>query len=262
MTRTVISLDHVGFSYDDLPVLEDICLQVQDKEFLGIVGPNGGGKSTLLKLILGLLKPLQGRIEVLDEAPQQAHRRLGYVPQFVFFDRNFPITVRETVLQGRLGRTRPIFGFRKSDLAIAREALQKTEILDLENRSLNTLSGGQLQRVLIARALACEPEILLLDEPTANIDPKVEEDVFSLLKKLNESITIIVVSHDIGFISHFISRVACLNRKLVCHSTSRISGKMIEELYGSPLKMVHHHTILDTVGSHEKKEPENHECLS
>ena len=262
MTPTVISLNSVFFSYDGLPVLEDIHLQVREKEFLGIVGPNGGGKSTLLKLILGLLKPQRGKIEVLGQDPQQAHRQLGYVPQFVFFDRNFPITVRETVLQGRLGRTRPVFGFRKTDIVIAREAMAKTEILDLEHRSLSTLSGGQLQRVLIARALACEPKILLLDEPTANIDPKVEEDVFSLLRNLNETITIIVVSHDIGFISHFISRVACLNRKLVCHSTSRISGEMIEELYGSPLQMVHHHTIIDTDENHGRKGQNGHGNLS
>lgn len=253
MSRAVISLDNVSFSYEGHSVLEDICLQIQEKEFLGIVGPNGGGKSTLLQLILGLLKPSRGRIEVFGEAPRKAYRRLGYVSQFVNFDRNFPITVRETVLQGRLGRTRPVFGFRKTDMAIAREALQKTEVLDLENRPISTLSGGQLQRVLIARALACEPEILLLDEPTANIDPKVEEDVFSLLKNLNETITIVVVSHDVGFISHFISRVACLNRRLVCHSTSRLSGEIIEELYGSPLQMVHHHTVLAPDGNTEKR---------
>ncbi len=259
MTKPIISLENISFSYDDFPVLEEIDLEVEEKEFLGIVGPNGGGKSTLLKLILGLLKPLSGKIEVLGKTPVQAHQQLGYVPQFILFDRDFPITVRETVLQGRLGQTRPVFGFRKKDIAVAREAMAQTEILNLEHRPIASLSGGQLQRVLIARALACEPKILLLDEPTANIDPKVEEDVFGLLKKLNENVTIIVVSHDIGFISHFINRVACLNRRLVCHSTSRISGKMIEDLYGSPLQMVHHHTIIDSAS---KEEQDSHGCLS
>jgi zinc transport system ATP-binding protein len=261
MTRSVISLDNISFTFGDFPVLENISLEVKEKEFLGIVGPNGGGKSTLLKLVLGLLKPMSGKIEVLGKTPEQAHKQLGYVPQFILFDRDFPITVRETVLQGRLGKTRPVFGFRKKDLAIARETMTKTEILDLENRPIASLSGGQLQRVLIARALACEPEILLLDEPTANIDPKVEEDVFSLLKNLNKHITIIVVSHDIGFISHFINRVACLNRTLVCHTTSRISGKMIEDLYGSPLKMVHHHTIIDPGSGGSNKGRDSHERL-
>jgi zinc transport system ATP-binding protein len=259
MNETIISLKKICFSYDDFPVLEDIDLDVQKKEFIGIVGPNGGGKSTLLKLILGLLKPLSGKIEVLGKTPVQAHQQLGYVPQFILFDREFPITVRETVLQGRLGQTRPVFGFRKKDIEVARESMAKTDILDLENRPIASLSGGQLQRVLIARALACEPKILLLDEPTANIDPKVEEDVFGLLKDLNENVTIIVVSHDIGFISHFINRVACLNRRLVCHTTSRISGKMIEDLYGSPLQMVHHHTIVGHAG---KEEQDDHGCLS
>jgi zinc transport system ATP-binding protein len=253
MNPAVITLDHVSFSYDGFLVLADVCLEVAEGEFLGIVGPNGGGKSTLLKLVLGLLKPTRGTIEVLGQTPRGAQKRLGYVPQFALFDRSFPISVRETVLLGCLGRTRPIFGFSKNDLHVAREALEKTAVLDLEDRPISTLSGGQLQRVLIARALACQPDILLLDEPTANIDPKVEEDVFALLKTLNRNITIVVVSHDIGFISHFISRVACLNRRLVCHSTSRISGEMIEELYGSSLQMVHHHTILDGRGGHDKK---------
>ena len=244
MSRAVITLDNVSFRYNDLPVLAGVSLEVEQGEFLGVVGPNGGGKSTLLKLILGLLKPLGGSIRVLDQTPEQACARLGYVPQFINFDRHFPITVRETVLQGRLGKTRPLLGFGEKDRNLAATAMQETEILDLAGRPIASLSGGQLQRVLIARALACEPEILLLDEPTANIDPKVEEDVFELLRRLNQRITIVVVSHDIGFISNYISRVACLNRTLVCHTTSRLTGSLIEELYGSPVRMVHHETRL------------------
>ncbi|NLC70982.1 MAG: ABC transporter ATP-binding protein [Desulfuromonadaceae bacterium] len=254
----VITVDNVSFRYNDVPVLEKVSLAVEQGEFLGIVGPNGGGKSTLLKLILGLLKPLQGAITVLGAPPEQACRQLGYVPQFVYFDRHFPITVRDTVLQGRLGKTRPLLGYSRQDRKRAVAAMGETDILDLAQRPIAALSGGQLQRVLIARALACDPEILLLDEPTANIDPKVEEDVFDLLKRLNEKITIIVVSHDIGFISNYITRVACLNRTLVCHTTSPISGGLLEKLYGSPIRMVHHETRLS---ARIKENGDDHEQL-
>jgi len=244
MNQAIITLEDVSFRYEEHLVLENVCLSIHEKEFLGIVGPNGSGKSTLLKLILALLNPQQGRIEVFGATPAEARLRLGYVPQFATFDRNFPISVRDTVLQGRLGKTRPVLGYRQRDRGMAREALAEVEILDLAQRPLTALSGGQLQRVLIARALACEPDVLILDEPTAHIDPKVEESVFELLKRLNERLTVIVVSHDIGFITHYISRVACLNRTLVCHSTSDITGQMIEELYGGPLHAVRHDTIL------------------
>ncbi|MDW7644434.1 MAG: ABC transporter ATP-binding protein [Desulfuromonadales bacterium] len=244
MNTAVIELDQVFFRYEEIPVLENITLTIEQGEFLGIVGPNGSGKSTLLKLILGLLAPTTGSVRVFGQQPGQASRKLGYVPQFATFDRRFPISVMDTVLQGRLGKTSRIFGYGEEDRQVARQAMAEAEILDLQDRPLSTLSGGQRQRVLIARALACEPEVLILDEPTANIDPRVEAGVFDLLKRLNDRVTVIVVSHDIGFISGYVSRVACLNRTLVCHATSDISGEVVENLYGMPMQMVHHHTVL------------------
>lgn len=244
MSEPIIILDDVSFRYNELSVLEDICLTIRAKEFLGIVGPNGSGKSTLLKLILGLLAPQQGTIEVFGSSPQEARLKIGYVPQFATFDRNFPISVLNTVLQGRLGITRTLFGYTRQDREAARQALTEVEILDLEQRPLTALSGGQLQRVLIARALACNPEVLILDEPTAHIDPRVEEGVFELLKRLNKRLTIIVVSHDVGFVTRYITRVACLNRRLICHPAADLTGKMIEELYGGPLKVVQHDTLI------------------
>lgn len=244
MNEPIIILNGVSFRYNELSVLEDICLTIRNKDFLGIVGPNGSGKSTLLKLILGLLSPQQGTIKVFGNSPEEARLKIGYVPQFATFDRNFPISVLNTVLQGRLGKTRTLFGYRRQDREAARQALSEVEILDLEQRPLTALSGGQLQRVLIARALACNPEVLILDEPTAHIDPKVEEGVFELLKRLNERLTVIVVSHDVGFITRYITRVACLNRRLVCHPAAELTGKMIEELYGGPLKVVQHDTLI------------------
>jgi len=236
----VVTLDNVSFSYNKIPVVKDITLSIKEEEFLGIVGPNAAGKSTLLKLILGLLEPDEGSISVMGMLPDYGRSRIGYVPQFSSFSRDFPIDVLETVLMGRLGNTRWYGSFLKEDKSIALQAMEAVEIADIKNQSVGSLSGGQLQRVLIARALACQPEILILDEPTANIDIRVEEDIFGLLKQYNDHMTIIVVSHDIGFISGYVDRVACLNQTLVCHNTEEISGKTIEELYGAPVRMIQH----------------------
>ncbi|MEZ4600669.1 MAG: ABC transporter ATP-binding protein [Syntrophotaleaceae bacterium] len=242
--QPIIRLDDVSFRYGEYPVLEDICLTIREKDFLGLVGPNGSGKSTLLKIILGLLTPYKGTIKVFGTSPGEARLKIGYVPQFATFDRSFPISVRDTVLQGRLGRTRTVLGYRREDRVAACKALDEMEISDLHKRPLTALSGGQLQRVLIARALACEPEMLILDEPTAHIDPKVEVGIFELLKKLNERLTVLVVSHDIGFITQYITRVACLNRRLVCHETAKITGAIIEQLYGAPVRLVQHNSLI------------------
>ncbi len=236
----VITLDHVSFSYEGPPVLEDIDLTVTQGEFLGLVGPNGSGKSTLLKVILGLLAPTSGQIMVMGRRPVDARDLIGYVPQFGTFVPDFPISVEETVLLGRLGKTRVVGGYRSEDRTLARQAMSDAGILDLRNRPLGNLSGGQLQRVLIARALVIEPEILLLDEPTSNVDLRAEEDIFELLKRLNEQMTIIVVSHDIGFISQYITHVACLNRTLLCHQTAALTSDVIEQLYGRPVRMIRH----------------------
>lgn len=240
ISNKVIAVDDVSFSFDGPVILDHVSLSVKKGEFLGIVGPNGGGKSTLLKLILGLLKPGHGRIRVLGKSPRKGRAMIGYVPQYAGFERNFPITVQQTVLLGRMGKSASLFGFNGHDTELANRALQETEIADLKDRLLNTLSGGQFQRVLIARALVSEPEILILDEPTANIDSRAEADIFDVLKQLNERITIIVVSHDIGFISEYVTTVACLNKTLVSHETASISGKTIEELYGVPVQLIQH----------------------
>ncbi len=237
---TIINLDNVSFSYARIPVVRDINLAIGEGEFLGVIGPNAGGKSTLLKLILGLLQPDKGNITVFGESPEKGRSRIGYVPQYPAFSRDFPINVLDAVLLGRLGETRWYGGYTREDKDIAMDSLKAVEIDNICNQTIDSLSGGQLQRVLIARALASRPDILILDEPTANIDVRAEEDIFSLLKQYNEHMTIIVVSHDIGFISAYVGRVACLNQTLLCHTTSEISGKTIEELYGAPVKMIQH----------------------
>jgi zinc transport system ATP-binding protein len=248
-----IALRDVRFHYGGArrpAVLEDITLEVAAGEFIGLVGPNGGGKSTLLKLVLGLLEPDHGSVTVFGRRPRDARALLGYVPQFRTFASDFPISVERAVLQGRLGQTRRLFGYRREDHAIAAQALADVSMADLADRPLATLSGGQLQRVLIARALACAPRILLLDEPTANVDAHVESSLFDLLRTLNRELTIVVVSHDVGFISGYVGRVACLNRRLVCHETSALSGDIINEMYGGAAQIIHHHTHLDPGDAH------------
>jgi len=236
-----IEIRGLTFAYGRVPVLEEIDLAVAEGEFLGIVGPNAGGKSTLLKLMLGLLTPNRGEIRIFGKPPRKARKWMGYVPQYPAFSRDFPVTVEQVVLMGRLGRGSLVGRYRPSDRRIARRAMEEAEIAPLAQRRIDQLSGGQLQRVLVARALACEPRLLLLDEPTANIDLRVENELFDLLKALNRRMTIVVVSHDIAFISGYVRRVACLNRTLICHTTEQIDAQAIQRLYGSEVRRVHHH---------------------
>lgn len=236
----IITIDNVSFSYGSLPVLQRVSLQVHEGEFLGIVGPNAGGKSTLLKLVLGLLEPQAGTIRVLGKKPQRARKAIGYVPQYPGFARDFPVTVEQVVLMGRLGKGRMFGAYSLADRQAAMQALREVEADNLARRPIGALSGGQLQRVLLARALVGEPAILILDEPTANIDMRMENDIFDQLKALNERMTILVVSHDIAFISHYVHRVACLNRTLVCHQTDSIDGQVIQDLYGEDVHMIAH----------------------
>lgn len=230
----------IDFSYTGVPVLENINLRVQAEEFFGLIGPNAAGKSTLLRLLLGLEEPDRGTVRVFGTAPEKARPRIGYVPQYPGYHRGFPITVADVVLMGRLGITGGTGWYSRRDRDQAQEAMAAVAIEDIRDRSVAGLSGGQMQRMLIARALACEPQLLILDEPTANIDLRAEESIFSWLKQYNARMTIIVVSHDVAFISGYVNRVGCLNRTLVCHETRDISGKTIEELYGSEVRMIQH----------------------
>jgi zinc transport system ATP-binding protein len=244
----VIDIQHLNFSYGSVPTLSGINLQVAEGEFLGIVGPNAGGKSTLLKLILGLLQPQSGNIKVLGRAPGAASRLLGYVPQYPSFPRDFPITVEQVVQLGRLGqgqgdsRWQMLWPGRVSsaDRTAVTRALAEVEAGGIAKRQIGSLSGGQLQRVLLARALVGEPRILILDEPTANIDQRLESEIFDLLKALNTRMTILVVSHDVAFISRYVSRVACVNRTLICHGTEAVDGAVMQKLYRENVRMIVH----------------------
>jgi zinc transport system ATP-binding protein len=234
-----IEINNLAFSYDTVPVLEDVNLKVKHGEFATIVGPNGGGKTTLLRLLLGILKPGQGKIAVLGSTPEKARLRVGYMPQHADLDPQFPVTVMDVVMLGRLGRR---FGGRysKEDRQLALKALAEVQLESMVRTAFSTLSGGQKQRALIARALCCNPEMLLLDEPTANIDPEVEENLLTILQELNQRMTILLVSHDMGFVSRVVKSVICVNRRVLIHPTSRVDGTLIKDVYGDDYCMVRH----------------------
>jgi zinc transport system ATP-binding protein len=244
MKAPAVAIENVSFWYEDAPVLEDISLVIEQGDFLGLVGPNGGGKTTLLRIVLGLLSPQKGRVLVFGKPPREGRQFIGYVPQHQQFDRDFPVSVMDVVLMGRLQTAPAVAGFRREDREAAELACREVEVYDLRKRRLGTLSGGQRQRALIARALAGQPRLLILDEPTANVDTVVQQEIYDLLRKLNEKVTIVLVSHDMGFVTKYVNRVACLNRVLLCHPTAAISGKMIEEMYRGPVHAVQHDHIV------------------
>ena len=238
--QPAILIEDLHFRYGRTTVLEGVNLHVETRDFLGLIGPNGCGKTTLLKIVLGLLRPSAGRILIHGQSPTQARHRIGYVPQHTSLDRDFPINVREVVLMGRLRRHLHAIRYSAEDRQIADRAMEEMEVADLALRGIGELSGGQFQRVMIARALACQPDILALDEPTANVDSRHQQEIHDRLQKLNERMTIILVSHDVGFISHYVNKVACLNRTLACHPTAHLTPAVIEELYQGHVHLIQH----------------------
>ncbi len=233
-----IIFDNVCFAYKQRNIIEDVNLRIKKGEFASIVGPNGGGKTTLLKLILGLIKQDKGQIHIFGKNPDQVRHKIGYMPQYAHLDMDFPATVMDVVLMGRLANKH--FWFSKKDRFEALTAIDDVGMTKFTDTSFNELSGGQKQRILIARALCSRPELLLLDEPTANVDYQTEENLFSILQKLNSKMTILLVSHDLGFVSKYVKSVICVNRQVVIHPTTLINGAVIKDIYHGDLKMVRH----------------------
>jgi zinc transport system ATP-binding protein len=249
MPKPVIDIKNLWFSFNGEPVLQNVNFTLHYKEFLAMIGPNGGGKTTLLKLILGLLKADQGKIRVLGQNPRQAAHRIGYVPQDIHINKNFPISVLDVVLMGRLRSGISWSHHKKDDRITAQAVLEKVEMDQFKNRHIDELSVGQQQRVFIARALVTEPEILILDEPTASVDAKGQAEIYAILKALNEKITILVVSHDLLALSSYIKSVACVNRRVHFHGAAEVTEEMLEMAYQCPVELIAHglpHRVLRT----------------
>jgi zinc transport system ATP-binding protein len=240
VSTPAVEVSDVSVSHRDQTVLEDVSLVVEPRDYLALLGPNGGGKTTLLRVILGLLEPDRGRVRVFGEPPRRARGRVGYVPQRPGFDFDFPIRVLDVVLMGRLGASRRLRPFGAADRSRALGALDRVEMAHLAQRAIGALSGGELQRVLIARALAVEPRLLLLDEPTASLDERIGRSIWELLEELSRDVAIVLVSHDIGAISQHVRSVACLNRRLFAHPGKELTGEILEATYGCPVELLAH----------------------
>lgn len=252
----VIEVRNLTISHGAQTILDDVSLIVRKGDFYAIIGPNGAGKTTLIRAVLGLIPVSQGDILLFSQpADQQGRARIGYVPQYHSFDFQFPITVREMVLTGRMGRKGGLFSrYSSVDYAAADHALARISADSLSNRPIADLSGGERQRALIARALAGEPEVLILDEPTVYVDTPTEEQFYELLTSLAQEVTILMITHDIGVVSRHVNRVACLNRRLYQHDSDQLTPEMISMSYGCPVDLITHgdvpHRVLGRHGDY------------
>jgi zinc transport system ATP-binding protein len=246
MPDQIIEIQNLNFSYNNQFALRDVNLSVNHGDFVAMIGPNGGGKTTLLKLMLGLLKADSGEMRIFSRPPQDVSHRIGYVPQDVHINQDFPISALDVVLMGTL---RPGKGWSRhshQDRRAALNALTQVEMKKFRDHRIGELSGGQKQRVFVARALVTDPDLLFLDEPTASIDTRGQNEFYRLLKELNESITIIVVSHDLMVISGYVKSVICVNQRLHYHGHAELTGEMIEMMYDCtadetcPIELVAH----------------------
>jgi zinc transport system ATP-binding protein len=240
MREPIVKVQDVCFSYNGNPVLRDVNFTMRKGDFVAVIGPNGGGKTTLLKLMLGLLKPQRGNIHVFGQPPKEVAPRIGYVPQDIHVNKGFPISVLHIVLIGRLRGGGGWRRFSRKDRILARHALERVQMWDYRKQRMGALSGGQRQRVFVARAMVSEPELLFLDEPTASVDSKGQTDFYEFLKKLNDTVTIVVVSHDLMVLSTYVKSVACVSGEVFFHDAPEITKDMLEKAYHCPVELIAH----------------------
>ncbi len=233
---SIIDVENLSFKYDNKElILQNVDFSIYKNQFITIVGPNGGGKSTLLKLLIGLISPTKGKIKVKS-------KNIGYIPQYSIFDTSFPVTVKDIIL---MGVVKKIGFYNKRDYQNLKRVLQIVKMEDKIDKSFSDLSGGQKQRILIARALISHPSILLMDEPTASIDPYSEKQLYNLLLELKKSITILFVTHNTNFVNNITDRVFCVNKFLVEHPVQELQGNNIAKYFNNNLKIVRHDISLN-----------------
>jgi len=251
--KKAVCIENLSVYYGQTPAISGVCLDVDDGEYLGIIGPNGGGKSTLLRAILGLVPLTSGTIQIYGENLKENKFKVGYVPQFSGLDKKFPITVFEVVLTGMLKKgLSPFFKFTQKNKNEVCALLEKVGILNLSNRQIAELSGGEFQKMLIARALAMNSKLLLLDEPTASVDASSRDQIYKLLEELNKHMTIILVTHDLLAISSQVRKLACLNGHMIYHGEPELSENIVSNLYGCPVDLIAHGVPHRVLKEHEE----------
>lgn len=225
----IIKIEHLAAGYEDKQVLQDVNLTVYKDDYLGIIGPNGGGKTTLMRLILGLKKPQDGSIKYYKDGKEAKEITMGYLPQYNALDKQFPISVYEVVLSG-LSKTKRIFAhYSKAQHQQVKDTLKRMQLEDLKDRHIGALSGGQLQRVLLARAIVAKPDVVILDEPNTYIDRRFQKQMYEMLEQINQECAIIIVSHDIAEVLNNVKHIACVNHHLHYHNTADMPKEKLEE---------------------------------
>lgn len=246
----LIDIEHINAAYSSKVVLKDASLSIWENDFLGIIGPNGGGKTTLLKVILGLLKPTSGIIRFFKNGEEVPSLKIGYLPQMNNIDKKFPISVREVITSGLASQKRLFRPFTTEQHKRVDHVIHQMGLEELPNRPIGELSGGQLQRVLLGRAIVSRPELLILDEPNSYVDKRFESHFYQLLTEINKESAVILVSHDIGTVLSMVKNIACVNETLHYHSGSDISQEWLNEKYACPFELIGHgnipHRVLKT----------------
>ncbi|RZN49960.1 ABC transporter ATP-binding protein [archaeon] len=244
----IVDIRNVWVSYGEHIVLKDITLCVEENDFLGIIGPNGGGKTTLLKTITGEISPLRGSVRIFGNHPRKEKRHIGYVPQYSHHIEGFPATVFEVARMGRYANKGLLRQFDEDDAEATMQALERVGMARYSDTQISKLSGGQRQRVFIARALVNEPSLLLLDEPNVGIDSTMQREFYSLLHDLNDSLTILFVTHDLSVVSRHVKNIACVNKTLYYHGNKEIKREDLERVYNCPIELIAHgvpHRVLE-----------------
>lgn len=242
----LIQIKNVSVGYDKITVLQNLNLEIFDHDFLGVIGPNGGGKTTLLKAILGLVKPLSGKIEFREDLKGK-QKPIGYLPQVKYIDRKFPITVFDVVKSGSMMQSNSISKTQTNERVI--NLLHEMGIYGIRDKSIGRLSGGQMQRVFLCRALISNPKVLILDEPDTFVDNRFEGELYEKLRLLNQQMAIVLVSHDLGTISSYVKSIACVNLNLHYHASNKITQEQLEG-YNCPIQIISHGEIPHTILKH------------